>query len=399
MKKTALKQRAAAIIDHILPEITALRHNLHQHPELAGEEFATAELVRNTLKFTDIELLPPFLETDVVGILHGAKSGSNVALRADMDALPLNELTNLPYKSVFDGKMHACGHDGHTAILVGTAIVLNELRESLSGTVRFIFQPGEEELALGKKLVEAGVLKTGGPEADAVFALHAFNQLPVGTISSRPGPMMAAAGFFRIRVVGRGGHGARPESAIDPILTGSKIVEALQSIVARNVSPQDAAVVSVCRFEAGKNANVIPEEALIEGTIRFLKPETEKILLDAMQRIVKGIGTAMNAKCELDYRMPYIPTINHADFVEMARCVTHEYCGNDKWIETPVPSMGGEDFSFYLREYPGVFCRLGIGEDVPGIHHPQFDFNDEALRNGMLFFVGMTLAAQLKIKN
>lgn len=385
----SVSKQIREIAEKILPEIIELRHNIHSNPELAGEEVATSELVRNTLKFTDIELLPPFLETDVVGLLKGDESGKNVALRADMDALPLNELTDVPYKSKVPGKMHACGHDGHTAMLVGAALVLNELRDKLKGSVRFVFQPGEEVVALGKKLVEAGALKN--PEPDAVFALHGHSSYPAGAIIGRPGTIMAAAGFFKIRIIGKGGHGSKPEMTIDPILTGCRVVEALQSIVSRVVDPQDAAVLSVCRFEGGKNPNVIPEEVIIEGTTRFLKAEIGDKMPDLIERTVRGICDSAGAKYEFDYTLPYIPTVNDPKMIETAAKVANKYFGKNMWFDMERSSMGGEDFSYYLREYPGAFCNLGVGADSPAIHNPKFNFNDNALLNGIIFMSAMAM--------
>jgi amidohydrolase len=220
----AHKKKIEDIVDRILPEVIALRHTIHRNPELAGDEFVTSALIRKTLSSTNIKLLPPFLKTDVVGLLKGIEPGKNIALRADIDALPMQELNEIPYKSSIDGIMHACGHDGHTAMLLGAALALDKLRDELKGTVRFVFQPGEEIAAMGKELVEAGALKN--PEPDAVFALHAQSGYPVGSIISRSGTIMAAAGFFKIKIIGRGGHGSRPELTIDPILTACRVVDA-----------------------------------------------------------------------------------------------------------------------------------------------------------------------------
>jgi amidohydrolase len=377
------------IVDGILPRITELRQAIHRNPELAGNEFDTAKLIREALASTDIELLKPYLETDVVGILNVGRAGKCVGLRADIDALPLQELTGLPYKSRRDGIMHACGHDGHTAILLGTAMVLNEIKDQLKGSVKFIFQPGEEVAALGKKLVEAGVLEL--PKPDAVFALHGFSGLPVGCIASRPGAVMAAAGFFRIRIIGRGGHCSKPETCIDPIVIGCQVVNQLQTIVSRHFGPQDAACVSVCRFSGGQNSNVIPEEVVMEGSTRFLDSAVGDQFPELIENAVKGVCLASGAKYEFEYDLPYIPTINSAEYVEMAEAVATEYLGPDMWKKLEKSSMGGEDFSYFLRKCPGAYCNIGMGEEHPAIHNPKFDFEDKALRSGIIFLVMMTL--------
>jgi amidohydrolase len=377
------------IVDRILPQITELRHVIHSNPELAGNEFDTAKLIRNTLASTDIKLLKPYLDTDVVGILEGGQTGKCVGLRADIDALPLHEMTALPYKSRKDGLMHACGHDGHTAILLGAAMVLNEIRNRLKGSVKFIFQPGEEIAALGKKLVEAGVLES--PKPAAVFALHGFSNLPVGSFSSRAGAVMAAAGFFKIKIIGRGGHCSKPETCIDPIVIGCQVVNQLQTIISRKFGPQDTACLSVCRFSGGQNSNVIPEEVVLEGSTRFLDSAVGGQFPGLIENAVKGICMAGGAKYEFEYDLPNIPTINNAEYVEIAKAVVTEYLGADMWRDMEKSSMGGEDFSYFLQKCPGAYCSIGMGENHPAIHNPQFDFEDKALRNGIIFMVMMTL--------
>ena len=385
----SFKKKIFEITDKILPEITSVRQNIHRYPELAGQEVQTSRLVRNILSFTDIKLLKPFIGTDAVGILRGGKPGRNVTLRADMDALPLDELNELPYRSELPGKMHACGHDGHTAMLLGAALVLNEFKENIAGSVRFVFQPGEEIAAMGKALVEAGALLD--PEPDAVFALHAMSGMPVGMIASRPGTIMAAAGFFKIVIAGRGGHGSKPELTVDPIVTACKVVDAMQTICSRNIASQDAAVISVCRFEGGKNANIIPESVILEGTTRFLDPQIGEQLPGLIERTVKGVCAALGAAYEFEYALPYIPTVNNAKIYEFARKVSQEYFGKSNWLELPRSSMGGEDFSYYLVRYPGVFCNIGMGETSPPIHNMNFNFNDDALRNGIAFMAGAAI--------
>jgi amidohydrolase len=377
------------IIDDILPQVIELRHKIHSNPEMAGKEFATAKLIRETLAATDIKLLEPYLETDVVGVLEGGKPGKCVGLRADIDALPLQEMTGLPYKSRNAGMMHACGHDGHTAILLGAAMVLNAVRDRLAGSVKFLFQPGEELAALGKELVEAGALKS--PKTDAVFALHGFSGMPVGAFSSRPGVLMAAAGHFKIKIIGKGGHCSKPENCIDPIVIGSQVVTQLQTIVSRRFGPQDVACLSICRFSGGFNGNIIPEEVILEGSTRFLDDEVGKQFPKLIEDTVKGVCLAGGAEYELFYELSYLPTVNSPEYVDLAEKVIGEYLGPEMWFREEKPFMVAEDFAYYLRECPGAFCYLGLGEDRPAVHNPGFDFEDKALRNGIIFMVMMTL--------
>lgn len=385
-----MKERINKLIDRFLPEIIEFRHEVHRHPELAGEEFATSALIREKLSNTEIKLLIPYLETDVVGILSGKSEGDNVTLRADMDALPLEEMTGVEYASEYPGKMHACGHDGHTAILLGTALVLNELRDSFQGSVRFVFQPGEEVVALGRKLVEAGALDDPFPKA--IFALHAAAGNECGKISSRPGPIMAATGFFKITIKGRGGHGCAPQNTIDPILIGSQVVVGLQTILARNVDPLEAAVLTFCHFNAGLNGNVIPETAILEGTIRFFDPATGTKLEELLYQYTNGICQTFGAACEIEYQRPYSPVINNLKYVELVKETAIENFGCNAYIEMPKPSTGGEDFCYFLEKAPGAFFNLGIGKDSPPSHNPRFNFNDDAIR------YGITMLATLAIK-
>ncbi|MCF6175630.1 MAG: M20 family metallopeptidase [Victivallaceae bacterium] len=383
-------EKIVTAVEAILPEIMAIRHRIHRKPELAGEEFATAELIRETLKDSEIELLSPFLDTDVVGILQGAAGeGGNVTLRADMDALPLSETSGVEYVSEVPNCMHACGHDGHTAMLLGTALVLDKLKSEFSGSVRFVFQPGEEVAALGKELVEAGALLN--PEPELVCALHGFNGLPVGAIASKPGAMMAAAGFFTINIKGRGGHGSMPQQAINPLVAGCRIVEALHEIPRSLEDEQTPVVVSVCSINGGSNGNVIPDSAVIKGTVRFLDYEVGARIPPMICQLATEICASIGAKCEVEYSLPYQPTINDSASVEYAHKVTEKYLGEGSWYDLAESSMGGEDFCYYLDKYPGVFCRLGLGNESSGLHNSNFDFNDTSLLNGMIFLVATVL--------
>ncbi len=384
-------QALISLIEELLPQIVDIRHAIHRNPELALQEHDTAALVRRTLEPSGLYLYEPFLGTDVVAMLKGAGSGENVTLRADMDALPLQEMNDLPYRSAREGAMHACGHDGHTALLLGTALVLSRLRHTFNGSVRFVFQPGEEMVAAGRDLVSRGILRD--PEPKAVFSLHALSGIPMGSIASRPGVIMAAADFFKIVIHGKGAHGSMPETAIDPLLTGARLVEALQAIASRDVNPSDAVVMSVCRFSGGTNGNIIPDSVELEGTTRYLNEEMGRRIPIHMERIIKDVCDSMKASYEFTYNMPYIPTVNDPEVVELGAEVARELLGTGAWTEIETPSMGGEDFSYYIKDYPGALFRLGMGEDYPGLHNPYFDFNDKALRNGILFMSAVTLKA------
>ncbi|MHC4872224.1 MAG: M20 metallopeptidase family protein [Planctomycetota bacterium] len=384
------KDKIIETVKSILPQVTELRHTIHQNPELAGKEFKTSELIRKTLSGGSIKLLDPFLETDVVGILEGeAGDGGNVTLRADIDALPLQENTGVEYASQTQGCMHACGHDGHTAMLLGAALALEKLKSEFKGSVRFVFQPGEEIAALGKDLVDAGALLN--PEPEIVCALHGFSKLSTGTLSTKAGAVMAAAGFFTVKIKGKGGHGSMPHLSINPINTACRIVESLKMIPAELVNPHIPAVVSVCRIEGGTNGNIIPDSAEIEGTTRFLDKKTGNKIPVMMEKIISDICDTVGAEYEFKYELPYIPTVNDPKVVDFAKDTVGKYLGEENWQDLKNSSMGGEDFSFYLDKYPGILCQLGMGKDSVGLHNPEFDFNDEALFNGIVFMAASVI--------
>jgi hippurate hydrolase len=373
----------------IVPDIVKIRHLIHQNPEIALKEFDTSALIRKLLRKARIEVLKPFLQTAVVAMVKGKKPGKNVTLRADIDALPLLEKTGAPYASKRKGTMHACGHDGHTAMLLGAALLLNRMRDQLSGSVRFVFQPGEEIVAAGKELVARGALLN--PRPDAVFALHAWAGMPLGAVASKPGALLAASDFFTVEVKGKGAHGSRPEDSIDPILTVARIVDALQSLVSREVSSLEPVVVSVCRIAGGTNGNVIPDSAEIEGTTRYLRPELKQKIESSIRRIVKGVCDSMGASFSFKYSSPYIPTINDDRMVALGKTVALRVLGPGKWFDLTSPSMGAEDFSYYIRKYPGAMFRLGMGEKSASLHNSHFDFNDKAIASGILYLVSLAL--------
>lgn len=374
----------------ILPGIIEFRHALHRIPEMAGAEFETARAIRERLAGLDLEVLPPFLGTDVVAILHGRGPGRNVTLRADIDALRVHEETGAAYASLHDGRMHACGHDGHAAMVMGAAELLASRRDSFDGSVRFVWQPGEENRAMGRDLIEAGALEN--PRADLVTALHGMPGLPVGVLALRNGAMMASCAHFKVTIRGRGGHSSRPHQAIDPVVAAAAIVVELQSVVSRRIDPQQAAVLSVCRIAGGELANVIPDEVVLEGTARALDMEVAAALETGLREVVEAVSLAHRTRCEIDYRLAYPVTLNAPEPTALARRVIRETVGDERFVELAASSMEAEDFAYYLQRYPGVYVKLGTGENCPALHNSKFDFPDAALAAGIEYLVNFTSA-------
>jgi hippurate hydrolase len=370
------------------PEITAWRRDLHAHPELLYDVHRTAASVADRLKsFGCDEVVPGIGRTGVVGVIRGRKAGAGarkvIGLRADMDALPIEEANDFSYKSTIPGKMHACGHDGHTAMLLGAAKYLAETR-NFSGTAIVIFQPAEEGGAGGKAMVGDGMMERFGIEE--VYGMHNYPGLALGEFAIRPGPLMAAADRILIEIEGKGGHAARPHFAVDTVLVGAQIINQIQSIVARNVDPLEAAVVSICLFHAGNTDNVIPQTALLRGTARSLKPEVQDVLEARLHEVVEGTAKSYGAKAKLTYRRDYPVTRNHPAQTEFAANVAQEIVGKERVDTKVAPVMGAEDFSFMLEARPGAFIFVGNGESE-GLHHPAYDFNDEIIPVGSSYWV------------
>jgi amidohydrolase len=371
-------------------EITGWRRQMHAHPELGYDVHQTAAMVAEKLKsFGCDEVVPGIGRTGVVGVIRGREGNRVVGLRADMDALPLEEETGLPYKSTVSGKMHACGHDGHTAMLLGAAKYLAETR-NFSGTAVVIFQPAEEGGAGGEAMVKDGLITRFGIQE--VYGMHNSPGLPVGEFAIRPGPIMASAEHITIKLEGKGGHAARPHVAIDTILVGAQIVNALQSIVARNVDPLDAAVVSVCMFQAGHTDNVIPQHATLRGTARAFRNEVGELLRRRINEIVEGTARLYNARAEVIYQNGYPVLVNHEAQTAFAADVARQIAGKDKVDTHFPPRMAAEDFSFMLNERPGAFIWIGNG-DSANLHHPAYDFNDEAIPIGTSYWVRLAESA------
>ena len=366
-------------------EVTAWRRDLHEHPELQFDVHRTAGIVAEKLKeFGCDEVVTGIGKTGVVGIIKGAKSGSGkvIGLRADMDALPLEEISGKPHASKTPGKMHACGHDGHTAMLLGAAKYLAETR-NFDGTVAVIFQPAEEGGGGGREMVNDGMMDRFGIQE--VYGMHNTPGLAVGAFALRPGPLLAAADRIRIEVEGKGGHAAQPHNSIDTILAASQIVANVQSIVSRGVNPLDNAVVSICAFNAGFTDNVIPQTATLLGTVRTLTPEVRDFVEARLNAVVEGTAALFGATAKLHYYRDYPITRNTPEYVDFAGDAAAAVVGDAAVERNTTPIMAGEDFSFMLEARPGAFIFIGQG-DTPACHHPAYDFNDEIIPLGMSYW-------------
>ena len=368
-------------------EITAWRRDIHAHPELLYDVQRTAATVADKLKsFGCDEVVTGIGRTGVVGVIRGGKGGGGgriIGLRADMDALPIQEASDVPYKSTVPGKMHACGHDGHTSMLLGAAHYLAETR-NFAGTAVVIFQPAEEGGGGGRAMVQDGLMDRF--RIEEVYGMHNYPGLPVGQFALRPGPLMAAADRIAIEIEGRGGHAARPHVSIDTVLVGAQIINQIQSIVARNVDPLNAAVISICVFQAGSADNVIPQTALLRGTARSLTPEVRDLLEERLHEVVTGTARLYGATAKLTYRRDYPVTRNHERQAAFAASVAGQVVGRERVDDAVAPVMGAEDFSFMLEARPGAFIFVGNG-DSAGLHHPAYDFNDEAIPIGASYWV------------
>ncbi len=378
------------IVRSVLPEIKTLRHDLHKSPETGFEVRRTREILLEALEKSDINFLPASLDSGVVTLLEGNHEGRNVTLRADMDALPIEDISGVEWCSKNSGFSHACGHDGHMAILAGTIRVLEQLKDRIPGSVRFVFQPAEEMGGGGKIMVEKGILDRD-PPASAVYALHGWTQLPPCVIAAIPGPMMAAADTFTITLRGPGGHGAFPHLTTDLVVLSAKIVQSLQTITSRIIDPLDPVVVSVCSVQAGTASNIIPDTAVLKGTTRYFDRSLKNKIAGSMENIIKGICEGAGAGYEFDYGEGYIPLLNDPELVKFAEETVKTYLGENAWFEDIRPSMGAEDFSFYLKKVPGVFFFLGVGDRSGFLHTSRFDFNDEAIENGIVLLTSVTL--------
>ena len=379
------------------PQITAIRRDLHAHPELCFEEVRTADVVAAKLTEWGIPVHRGLGTTGVVGILHGKDGGSNgkaIGLRADMDALPMQEFNTFAHASQHAGKMHACGHDGHTAMLLAAAQYLAAHRDSLDGTVYLIFQPAEEGGGGAREMVQDGLF-TQFP-MQAVFGMHNWPGMPEGTMAVSPGPAMASSNEFKIVVRGKGGHAAMPHMVLDPVPVAAQIITALQTIVSRNVKPIEAGVVSVTMVHAGEATNVVPDSVELQGTVRTFTLEVLDLIEHRMGEVVRGLCAAHGMQCEFEFVRNYPPTINTAPEADFARRVMAQVVGEANALPQE-PSMGAEDFAFMLLEKPGAYCfiangdgdhrAIGHGGGPCTLHNPSYDFNDALIPRGAAFWV------------
>ena len=379
------------------PDIQAWRRDIHEHPELLYDVHRTAAFVADRLReFGCDEVATGLGRTGVVGVIKGRKPKSNgdvkvIGLRADMDALPIEEQTNLAYASKTPGKMHACGHDGHTAMLLGAARYLAETR-NFAGDAVVIFQPAEEGGAGAKAMINDGLMDRF--RIEQVYGMHNGPGIPIGSFAIRPGPVMAATDAVDIRIEGLGGHAARPHKCIDSVLVGAQLITGLQSIVSRTIDPLDSAVVSMCEFHAGNARNVIPQTAELRGTVRTLTPEARELVEKRVREVVAGVAQMTGAKIDLVYEPGYPVTVNHPAQTDVAASVAKQIAGDANVHQMP-PMMGAEDFSYMLEARPGAFIFCGNGNSA-GLHHPAYNFNDEAIVFGTSYWIKLvenTLAA------
>ncbi|NUX56077.1 M20 aminoacylase family protein [Paraburkholderia youngii] len=373
-------------IAEIEQEMVALRHSIHAHPELAYEEFATGDLVAERLREWGYTVHRGLGQTGVVGQLKLGNGTRRLGLRADMDALPIHETTGLPYASKRPGKMHACGHDGHTAMLLAAARYLAH-EKSFDGTLNLIFQPAEEGLAGAKKMLDDGLFERF--PCDAVFAMHNMPGFPTGKLGFMPGSFMASSDTVIIKVIGRGGHGAVPHKAVDPVVVCAQIVLALQSIVSRNIAPLDMSIITVGAIHAGEAPNVIPETAEMRLSVRALRPEVRDQLQQRITEVATGQAAVFGARAEVDYQRRYPVLVNDAAMTALARQVALDWLGEDGLIRDMQPLTGSEDFAFLLERCAGSYLIIGNGDGEGGcmVHNPGYDFNDACLATGAAYWV------------
>jgi amidohydrolase len=378
---SVFKEEAKALESRLV----AMRRELHEHPELSNEEFETTRRIRSWLTEVGVPMIDLHLPTGVLAEVKGAHPGPTIMLRADIDALPVHEETGLPFASTVAGKMHACGHDFHTSSMIGAAKLLQDHAQELHGTVRILFQPAEEQAVGARAVIEAGALKG----VSAVFGMHNKPELPVGTVGIRTGPLMASVDRFEIEVIGKGGHAGIPEAAVDPVVVSSAIVGALQSLVSRNVSPHHNAVVSVCKLQAGSSWNVIPDTAVLEGTVRTFQAEARDRIPGLMKRVVEHVAEGYGAKVKFNW-FSMLPAVNNDSAMVEIMQAAAEAQGLE--IVEAVSTMGGEDFALYQEQIPGCFIWMGTG-GTEQWHHPRFTLNEDALAISATLFAEAAVLA------
>ena len=387
-----ITERIRVLSKKHFPKLVKLRREFHQYPELGYNEVKTSERVVRELRKLGIKVRTGVAKTGVVGVLTGMKKGKTVALRADMDALPIIEETNLPYKSKNPGLMHACGHDAHMACVIGAAMILSGLKDQLPGNVKFVFQPSEESPPGGAKpMIREGVLEN--PKVSGIFGLHCDSAIPVGKIGVKEGPFMAQADSFDITIKGVSAHGARPHDGIDAIVAASQAIQALQTIVSRKIDPLQPVVISLGKIQGGTKRNIICSEVKVEGTARSLTKDVAQRIPRLIQTILSGVGGSSGASFELDYRKGYPVLINHPKATDLARGTISRLFGRLAIFEINKPLMGAEDFAFFLQKVPGSFLRLGIRnpkkEAIYSWHHPRFAVDEDAIAIGASLLAGL----------
>ncbi|NJL94478.1 MAG: amidohydrolase [Anaerolineae bacterium] len=362
-------------------QLIAWRRDFHQHPEIAFQEVRTAGIVAETLVQLGLEVQSGVGQTGVVAILEGHHDGPTVLVRCDMDALPIEEENEVPYRSQTARTMHACGHDGHTAIALGVAHMLHQQRAALRGRVKFVFQPAEEIAAGAQAMLQAGVLEN--PRPDVSLGLHLWNLMPVGKIGLAAGPLMAGSAIFTVELEGRGGHAAAPHQTADPVVAAAHLITALQTLASRNVSPLETAVISVTQVMAGDAHNVIPSRATLKGTIRFFKPEVRELIGQRFEQVVQGVAGGLGCAAQVNIKDLTIPVVNDAAVVERLRQGFTTFAPEHEYLSADIQTMGGEDMAFFLEQVPGVFFFVGSSNAERDLHyahhHPRFDFDERAL--------------------
>lgn len=368
--------------------LVEIRRTIHQHPELGFEEVETSRLVSEWLGQFGLEVKRGLAKTGVVGLLQGKEAGKTIAIRADMDGLPMEELNQVPYVSKAKGKMHACGHDAHVTILLGVARFFSTLRDQLKGNIKWIFQPAEEGGGGGRVMVEGGVLEN--PRVDAIFGAHVYPQIPIGKVGICEGEALASADRFTIRILGQSGHAASPHLAKDPILAAGHLITQIHSIVSRNINPLDSGVVTIGKIGGGSAFNIIPDEVELLGTVRSLNPQVREALRGRIEKLTQGIAQSFGVDYRFDFEYGYPVLVNDPQMTRLVASACSKAIGNEN-VEVLKPSMGAEDFAYYLEKVPGTFFRFGIRNEQKGIIHPyhssHFDIDEEVLPFGVEMFV------------
>ena len=376
----------------LLPDAVTLRRRLHMHPELGLDLPETKLAVLEALRGLDLEIAECTTTSGIVATLRGGAPGPTLLLRGDMDALPMPEDTNVEFESKVAGAMHACGHDSHVAMLAGAARLLGARRDQLAGTVKFMFQPGEEGHHGARYMIEEGLLED--PKVDAAFALHIFPLIPVGVVGTRPGPMLASADQFEVEVLGKGGHASMPHHAVDPIPVACEIVSALQSFMTRRVDAFNPAVLTVAKIESGTTWNVIPEKAVLGGTIRAVSENARKIVHEGLEQVARGVAAAHGLEAIIDLRLGYPVTVNHDGFTHFVLDTARELLGPEHVFESPNPAMGAEDWSYVLQQVPGTMAFLGVQPDIPDpapCHSNRMVLNEAGMQHGIALHAAIAL--------